>query len=409
MKYLFIHQSFPSQYRHIIRKLSSEGIHQIVALSINSCNEILPKDITFIQYSVFRGNISGIPTPLLDLDSKLIRAEACANECIKLRDTGFTPDLICAHSGWGEALLVKDIWPSIPLLSYQEFFYNPIKSDCDFDPNVQPNMTIQESARIRLKNANPLLMLHAADWNITPTHFQLSQFPSQYASQFSVIHDGIDTTLASPLSIDTVAKTKHDLGLNPMRQVITFVNRNIEPYRGCHTFIRSIPLIQELNPDVEILVVGHTTGVSYGAPAPNNSWLNTFLPEIEGQYDKNRVHFLGSLDYSHYLRVLKISSCHVYLTYPFVLSWSLLEAMSISIPIVASATLPVEEVIKDRYNGLLVDFFSTHELASAITSVLSQPELSKYLGDNARKTICDKFDVNVVLPQHISLIQSLIN
>ena len=247
-------------------------------------------------------------------------------------------------------------------------------------------------------------MLESATWNVTPTEFQRSSFPSLYHSKFSVIHDGIDTSLATASDNPSPFKISDTLTLTKDTPIITFVNRSIEPYRGCHTMIRSLPSIQEACPDAHVVFVGATTGVSYGKSAPNNSWKDVFLDEISDQYDPSMVHFVGSLAYSSYLNLIQLSSCHVYLTYPFVLSWSLLEAMSIGAPIVASNTSPVREVITNNVNGLLVDFFDPESLASSIQHILLDQELSAYLSANAIKLIKERFSLERCLPHQLSLI-----
>ena len=358
MRLLFVHQSFPGQYRHILRALAAQKAHQIVGLGIEALAEPIPNGVTYLRYKLSRGNTSGLHEWLLDFDSKLIRGEACAAAASQLRDQGFRPDLICCHPGWGEALFLRDIWPDVPLLSYQEFFYNARGVDYDFDPELQGIPDWKSCARLRLKNANPLLMLQASTWNVTPTQFQRSTFPAEWQSRISVIHDGIDTNTAAPDPAVAPLTLPDSSVLEPGESTITFVNRTIEPYRGCHTFIRAIPQIQRLNPKARIVVVGSTEGVSYGRSAPANSWRDVFLKEIEGKYNPGQVHFVGSLDYGKFLHLLKLSACHVYLSYPFVLSWSLLEAMSTGLPVVGSATPPVQEVICHGETGLLVDFFN---------------------------------------------------
>jgi glycosyltransferase involved in cell wall biosynthesis len=248
-------------------------------------------------------------------------------------------------------------------------------------------------------------MLHASNWYVSPTQFQRSSFPPNLQSRISVIHDGIDTQIACP-----------DPGVPPLRlpdgecirlgdHTVTFVNRHIEPYRGCHTFIRAIPQIQQLHPRAHIVVVGALEGVSYGKPATNNRWRDIFLNEIHGHYSPERVHFTGPLEYATFLHLLKLSACHVYLTYPFVLSWSLLEAMSTALPIVASATSPVEEVIQHGSTGLLVDFFSPSALAEAVSTVLNNPALALQLGQSARELVLERFSLNQCVPRQLALMQ----
>ena len=258
-----------------------------------------------------------------------------------------------------------------------------------------------------MKNANPLLMLEQSTWNITPTNFQLSTFPSVYHQKFSVIHDGIDTNLASPSVPKAFFKLPDGYQLTSSSKIVTFVNRHIEPYRGCHSFIRSLPSILDHSSDCHVVIVGNHQGVSYGAPPEYGTWKDVFLSEIDGLYDASRVHFVGNLDYPSFLRLLRLSSCHVYLTYPFVLSWSLLEAMSFSLPIVASRTSPVLEVLTDNHNALLVDFFSYPEIASSVIKILEDNELSKFLGHNARESVVNKYSLDHCVPAQLHLIKSV--
>ena len=398
-----MHQSFPGQYQHIVLALLKSN-HRIVALGVSNCTLDNSKHFHYVQYQLNRGNTSGIHPWLLDLDSKLIRGEACARAAYSLKAQGFSPDIICAHPGWGESLFLKEIWPNCPLLSYQEFFYNSSGFDSSFDPEFISDNDWTKAARIHLKNANPLLALQTSAWNVTPTEFQRSSFPSIYSSQFSVIHDGVNIHNYLPredtpnVSLSTGQIVSRD-DIN-----ITFVNRHVEPYRGCHTFIRAIPLIQQNYPESNIFIVGETEGVSYGEPGPNNCWSDVFLSEIKGKYDPSRVFFVGSLDYKTFTSLLRLSSCHVYLTYPFVLSWSLLEAMSLGLAIVGSATSPVEEVITHEFSGLLVDFFSPSQLADSVCSILGNTRLSNYLGSNARKHVIEQYSLELCVPRHLALI-----
>ena len=405
MNILFIHQSFPGQYRHILRALASQGKHRIVGMGIAELSEPLPNGVTYLRYGLTRGNTPGLHEWLLDVDSKLIRGEACATAASTLSANGFVPDIICAHPGWGEALFVRDVWPNVPLLCYQEFFYNARGVDYDFDPELQGVPDWKSCARLRLKNTNPLLMLQASSWNVTPTLFQRSTFPSEWHSRISVIHDGIDTDLAAP-NPSLVSFTLPDgTVLSQGDEIITFVNRRIEPYRGCHTFIRAIPQIQRLHPQARIVVIGENEGVSYGNPAPGDSWRDVFLHEIEGSFNPDRVHFCGSLPYGKYLKLLQLSRCHVYLTYPFVLSWSLLEAMSIGLAIVGSSTAPVKEVISHGHTGLLVDFFSPSALADSVSTLLTDRSLASKLGNNARQLVFDRYSLQGCVPRQLALIE----
>lgn len=405
MRILFVHQSFPGQYRHLIRALAAQGWHQLVGLGIKPLREPLPEGVRYAHYALSRGTGRDVHPWAAETEAKVIRAEACGRAAHQLKEQGFTPDLICAHPGWGEALFLRDIWPDAPLLSYQEFFYNARGFDYDFDPELQGPLEWQACAKLRMKNANPLLMLEASSWNVTPTAFQRSSFPAQFRNRISVIHDGIDTALASPDPGVSPLTLPDGVVLSAGDSTITFVNRRIEPYRGCLPFIRAIPAMQEACPDARIVIVGGHEGVAYGQPAPAGSWRDLCLAEIRGQYDPSRVHFPGNLAYGTFLQLLKLSACHVYLTYPFVLSWSLLEAMSIGLPIVGSATAPVQEVIRAGENGLLVDFFSPQQVAEAVSVLLRDREQAMTLGAAARQTVLADYSLERCVPRHLQLLQ----
>lgn len=405
MNILFVHQSFPGQYIHIVRALAATRSHRLVALGLGELRAPLPVGVHYRRYGLSRGNTPGVHPLAIETEAKVIRAEACAAAAQQLALEGFQPDLICAHPGWGEALFLPDVWPGVPLLFYQEFYYHPRGLDTDFDSELQGTPDWSSCAKVRMKNAYLQLTLEASCWNLSPTAFQCSTFPSHWQARFSTIHDGIDTRAAVPSS-DVPPLTLGDgTVLNSGDSIVTFVNRSLEPYRGCHTFIRAIPEIQRLVPEARIVVVGNTTGVSYGAPCEHGEWRDRFLAEIEGCYDPSRVHFTGTIAYQYFLPLLQLSAAHVYLTYPFVLSWSLLEAMACGCPVVGSATAPVQEVIRDGHNGLLVDFFSPLDLAAAVAELLGNRQRSIQLGEAARATVLRNYSLDACLPRQLSLLE----
>lgn len=404
MKILFVHQGFPGQYIHIIRELSKDKKNIITGLGLNKETKNIPKNVEYIKYKIEQGNLKGLQPWLTDMESKVIRGEACGIKANEMKAKGYTPDIICGHPGWGELLFMKDIWPKSPILSYQEFYYRSEGFDTGFDKEFGAYNAWTDKARSRMKGANCLLSLDFSDWNITPTNFQKSSFPQRYQNKISVQHDGIDTNRAKPTNKTNIISINEGISIGMDDNVISFVNRSIEPYRGCHTFIRAIPEIQKRVKNSHIIIIGAQTGVSYGAECIEGEWKDVFLKEIEGDYDKSRVHFIGTINYETLIGILQRTNAHVYLTYPFVLSWSLLEAMSCEAPIVASSTLPVIEVINDGVNGLLTDFFNSKELAEKIGLLCRDKEKAKNLGKKARQTILKNYKLEECVKSQIELI-----
>ena len=266
-------------------------------------------------------------------------------------------------------------------------------------------MSWQKAARGQMKNAALQLALETSSWNVCPTAFQRSTFPQHWQRSISVIHDGIDSDKAHPNPSVQSLKLANGTKLRRGQPIITFINRSLEPYRGCHTFIRAIPELQRRCPKAQIVIVGRETGVSYGAVCPEGEWKDQFLREIEGEYNPAHVHFTGQIAYGDFLHLLQLSQAHVYLTYPFVLSWSLLEAMSTQCAIVGSATAPVQEVIQHGHNGLLVDFFDHQALAESVADLLNNRQLAEELGRNARATILKNYSLEQCVPRHLALME----
>ena len=399
MNLLFVHQNFPGQFRHLAPALAKAG-HHVMALAIDGAG--LP-GIDVRRYRPARGSTANIHPWAADFETKVIRSEACAAAAVKIKASGFTPDAIVTNPGWGESLFLKDVWPNARMLALIEFFYAARGLDCDFDPEFS-NSTLATDARVRVKNANMLLALTSMDHGVCPTAFQRSTVPAVFHDRLSVIFDGIDTNAVRADSAAVLA-----LGGRTLRasdEILTFVNRNLEPMRGYHIFMRALPAIMRARPRATVVILGGDE-VSYGAAPPKGkTWKQIFLDEVKADIDLNRVIFPGRIAYADYLRVLQVSACHVYLTYPFVLGWSCIEAMSAGCTVVGSATPPVQEVIEHGKNGLLVDFFDTAALAQAVVEVLAHPAAYAHLRAAARAMAVERYDLaTVCLPQQLQLIE----
>lgn len=404
MKILFVHQNFPGQFKHLAPALAAAG-HEVTALGINASRPI--PGVRYIRYAPERASTQGIHAWVGDFESKTVRGEACAKAALELKRNGYTPDIVYAHPGWGETLFFKDIWPHTPLLCFFEFYYQARGGDMSFDPEF-PKPPFDEF-RVRLKNAANLLSLESCDAGICPTEWQKSTHPKIFQDKIQVVFDGIETGRIVPDPNASLVLAKRGIRLTRADEIITFVNRNLEPYRGWHVFARTLPEILERRPKARVLIIGGDD-VSYG-PKPKDgvSYRQRYWSEVAGRVDRSRVHFLGKIPYAQFLNVLQLSSVHVYLTYPFVLSWSTLEAMSAGALVVGSRTSPVEEVIRDGENGLLVDFFDRKGIADAVDRVLDDPERLQSLRDAARRSVVERYDLaKVCMPRQLQIIRELL-
>ena len=281
-----------------------------------------------------------------------LHGQAVARGLVDLQRKGFTPDAIVAHPGWGETLYAKEVFPHARLIHFCEWYYGQPGADMGFDPEFPSPEG--DALRIRARNAAQLVAFEASDRLVSPTAWQASRVPAAFRDRLSVIHDGIDTDLLRPDPGARIALGRDGVSLGPDDEVVTFVNRNLEPYRGYHSFMRALPEILRRRPRARAVIVGGSD-TSYGAKPPEGrTWREIYLDEVRSALDLSRVHFVGKVPYRDYVDLLRISAAHVYLTYPFVLSWSMLEAMALGCCIVGSATPPVEEVIRHGENGLLV-------------------------------------------------------
>lgn len=390
MKFLFIHQNFPGQFRHVAKALVERG-HQVMGLGDAENlkqRPVLHPNLPVLAYPKPQGAQASTHHYVRDLEGAVRRGQQVVRACRHLTARGFRPDVVFAHSGWGETLFLRDVFPDAKIIHYCEYYFHGKGGDVGFDPEFPA--TMDDELRIRIRNANQLVGLVQMDAGIAPTQWQASRYPETFRDKIRVIHEGIDTDRVRP---DDRAVFRHgDLTLKHDDEVITYVARNLEPYRGFHIFMRALPALLKARPQAHVVVVGGDE-VSYGRRLPEGqTYRQRALAALGDALDHSRVHFVGKLPYPDYLKVLQISSAHVYLTYPFVLSWSLLEAMAAGCLIVASRTAPVEEVVADGENGLLVNFHDAEALAKRVVEALHHPASSR-LRTAARATVVDRYDL----------------
>lgn len=403
MKILFLHQNFPGQFLHLAPELARRG-HDCLALTDPANKRQSP--IPVLRYRHEAEPVDPAATRLgRNYTTMSDRGVNVARACQQLRDRrGYVPDVIFGHSGWGETLFVKDVWPEVKLLVYAEYYYRGTGADVGFDPEFQVRSFDQQMiAQGRAAHLGQALV--HADAGLAPTEWQASTFPPVLRGMLTVIHDGVDTDRLCP---DPSAQVTLPDGteLRSGDEVLTFINRNLEPYRGYHTFMRALPAVMAARPAARVVIVGGD-GASYGPPPTDApSWKQKFLTEVEGRIDPSRLHFTGKLPYGTYTALMQVARVHAYLTYPFVLSWSMVEAMSMGVHVVASDTAPVTEVIRDGENGTLVDFFDVAGWSRALTTALAEPARFDPLRRAARQTAVDRYDLRArCLPRLVDWVE----
>lgn len=397
MNVLLVHQNFPGQFLHLARRLSAMPGVNLMAICRDTAASV--PGVSTLRYSLHREVKNGTHHYLRSFESGVLHGQAVLRSLLELKRSGYKPDVVVAHAGWGEATFVKDVFPDCRYVGFFEFFYRAEGADVGFDP--EDSVTMDERARLRCRNALHLVNLEAVDVGVSPTAWQRSVHPEALQSKLHVIHEGIDTRVAAPRADASFTLASGQV-LTRKDKVVTYIGRNLEPYRGFPQMMRLTEKLCALRGDVHVVVVGGD-GISYGRPPQDAaSWKEKMLRECN--LDEKRVHFTGMLPYAKYLDVLAISSAHVYLTYPFVLSWSMMEAMSSGCLVIGSDTQPVRELIRHGENGLLVDFFDVEAQLQAVLAVLDKPDEFAALRASARETIVSSYTVQQGTDAYLRLI-----
>lgn len=397
MHVLFAHPSFPAQFKYLAPGLAKVG-HDVVFVSSHT-EKVLPRvrqEFYSLETSALCNN------PLLKPVADAIRYGVAARDVAsRLAKSGFYPEIIVVHPSWGDALFFKDVFPRSHIICFLEFFANPDGELFTFE-----KQTVDSSSRglLRMHNLHVLASLNEASWNITPTEWQKQLFPSAYHQRITTIHEGINVQKFAPASsVELICS--EGIVLRSGMEIVTFVARYLEPMRGLESFIKAAEIVLKRRPNAHVVIVGHEDG-GYGPPAAGGRTHKQVIM-ADSDLDKARVHFLGCVGQSVVVKVLQLSTVHVFLTHPFIISYSILEALACSCVLVASNTGPCREIVKDGENGLLANFFDHQEIASLCCDVLANPKRFSKLGKAGRELIGRDYNALVNLNRQIALVTSI--
>lgn len=383
LRLLLVHQNFPGQFRQLAPYLQARG-HELVAVGSHQ------RPVS-LAARILRYPEPAKPQVPLSYSAglwheALQRAEAVAQLAAGLAAEGWQPDRILAHSGWGETLGLSAVWPTVPQILWPELWVRPEHGGFGCDPQKPRPGLPQHLEQLGRNTITRAALADAQAW-VLPTRHQAASFPPEFqGSRLHVIHEGIDSTQACPNP--GVSFEVRGCRIDRSVPTLTLINRNLERLRGFDVFMRALPAVMAAEPRLRVLVVGGNEP-GYGGGQPTTPLRQRMLQELDGQLDHDRLHFLGRIPYDQLIAVMQASWVHVYLSYPFVLGWSLLEAMACGCAIVGSEGMPVAEVITSGVEGVLVPHDRPDLLADRVVRLLARPDLRVQLGQAARRRALD--------------------
>ncbi len=400
MRILFAHTNHPAQFGAFGAWLAAQGWDVVFATARSDA-----RPAAGARLFRFKAADAGAPEThrhARPLDRALRTAESFAAAAVGVRDRGFTPDVVVAHSGWGAGTYAKAVWPSTRFVPYIEWWYSHPRVDM-LPGDPPPTCDAASRAQAVSRNAPMLLDLVQADLALCPTSFQAAQLPDFLRARLHVAHDGVDCATLRP---DPQARARlAELGAPPDAEIVTYAARGLEPHRGFPEFMRALAHLQKSRPRLFALIVGEDRA-AYGAPpVEGGTWKARMLGELD--LDHSRLRFTGHVPAAQHRTLLQGTDLHVYLTVPFVLSWSFIEAISIGAPLLASDAAPVHEALGDSDGALLVDHADVEALAAAMARCLDAPAEARARGGRARLRALATYDRARLWPHRADLLASL--
>lgn len=378
---LFVHNNFPGQFGDLASLLTARGVP---CLAIGQHYAPGQVGVKIARYTLGRGSTPNIFPLAVRAEADLLRARSAYDAAMALKAEGWDPEVIVGHPGWGEMTFLSEVFPAAKTVAFAEFYYHGRGYDVGFDTALQGDVDIESVLRADGKNGAMAMAYAGADAIVAPTPFQAGSLPRRLRDGVRVFHEGIDVEAIRPAPPQPFALDDGRV-LAPGTPVVTHVNNHMEPLRGLQTFARALPRLLAEAPDAHAILIGDPNRKPYGGSAPDGkTWQDVCFETID--YDPARVHFLGRVPHDRMLAALRLGVAHVYYTYPFVLSWSLSEAMASGCYVIGSDTGPVRDAIQDGVNGRLLPFFDHDALSDALIAACRDPQASAAMRMAARKT-----------------------
>lgn len=384
---LFVHNNFPGQFRDLAQTLIGRGV-PCIAVGQNHSGGM--EGVRLARYALPRGSGKDVFPLAVRAEADLIRARSCFEAAKALKAEGWDPAVIVGHPGWGETVFLKELFPAARQVAFAEFFYHGAGYDVGFDTEFIP-VDSETPFRTKAKNVVMSLAYAEADEIVAPTEFQAGALPPAFRARTRVIHEGIDVDAIRPGPAEPFVLDDGRV-IAAGTPVITHVNNNMEPLRGLHILARALPRLLAEVPEAQVIIIGNPQKRAYGGSPPDGrTWKEVCFDGVD--YDPARVHFLGTVEHARMLAALRLGVAHVYYTYPFVLSWSLVEAMASGCNIIASDTAPLHDAITDGVNGRLLPFFDVEALSGAMIEACRHPFAAAARRAAARETAEANFSV----------------
>ena len=396
MHLLLIHQNFPGQFRDLAPAWLKAG-HTVSAIGMADFPHYNSRwdGLTYHQYDL----------PSKSTPSPLERGQAIAAICRQLQQQGLHPDLVITHSAWGEALQLHHVFPDIAQISLPELWGTPQSLGGDFD---QARKGDRPSKHLFvLQNLLTELAIAQSAAVLVASQSQKESFPTALKKRLTVIPEGLDLNCYNPDKHARLSLSK--LEIRAGQPLVTLVARNLEPLRGLRQALKAWPAVAKAVPNAQLLLVGGTDQ-GYGDEQPtSDSHLNDALSALPQDVDRSRIHHLGRLEHPTMVQLLQCSACHLALSYPYTLSWSVLEAMACGAPIITNVGSPISSDLTHHSNSLIVPFNDTEALGEAMVQLLLAPELREKLGQGGRTVIVNKFNLKTTLLTYEKLFLRLVS